>query len=357
MSFNKKTIRDVDWQGKTALVRVDYNVSIKDGKVVDELRLRESLPTLEYLREHGVKRMVLMSHLGRPAGQANPAFSLKPTAERLAELMPGHVVAFVDWATGNVANAVEKLPEGGILMLENLRFAPEEEANSTEFAQKIVSETGADVFVQDGFAVLHRKHASTDAMARLLPAVAGLLVEKEAKALDAVMENPERPLMFIVGGAKVEDKKPLVERFLPIADKIAVGGKIAVDGLNVSDPKIYVAEGFVSNAEGEKLDIDEASTAHIIDMMRDAKTIIWNGTMGMAETAEFSTGSRKIAEAMGHLSGANTVIGGGDTAGFVESLMKEDPSLSYTMILTGGGAGLKYLLDENLPGLEVLQNS
>lgn len=358
MDFRKKTIRDVDWEGKTALVRVDYNVPLKDGKVVEDMRIRASLPTINYLIEHGAKKIVLLSHLGRPNGQENPELSLRPVATRLAELMPKRLIAFVDMSIeGSIETALQKSPkDGGIILLENLRFWPEEEANSEEFARKIIERTKADVFVQDGFAVIHRAHASTDAMARLLPSVAGLLVEKEVSNLEGAISNPEHPVLVIIGGAKVADKQPMIDRFLPIADKIAVGGKIAADGYEATDEKIFVAKGFAENADGAKLDIDEASANEIIKMINEAKTIIWNGTMGMTEEAEFSAGSRKIAEAMGHLDGVKTIIGGGDTAGYVESLMKEDDSLHYSLVSTGGGASLELLSGKELPGLEVLAN-
>lgn len=358
MDFRKKTIRDIDWEGKTALVRVDYNVPLKDGKVEDDMRIRESLPTIQYLLDHNVSKIVLLSHLGRPNGEQKPEFSLKPVATRLAELMPKKAIAFVHpEVEGSIESALERLPsKGGMMMLENLRFWPEEEANSEEFAKKIIERTKADVFVQDGFAVIHRAHASTDAMARLLPSVAGLLVEKEVTNLENAIANPERPLLLIIGGAKVEDKQPMIDRFLPIADKIAVGGKIAAAGYQSYDEKIYVSEDFVENAEGAKLDIGEKGAEHIISMINEAKTIVWNGTMGMTEEAEFSAGSKKIAEAIGHLDGVKTIIGGGDTAGYVESLMREDPSLHYSLVSTGGGASLELLCGKELPGLEVLAN-
>ena len=227
---------------------------LKDGKVVEDMRIRASLPTINYLIEHGAKKIVLLSHLGRPNGQENPELSLRPVATRLAELMPKRLIAFVDMSIeGSIETALQKSPkDGGIILLENLRFWPEEEANSEEFARKIIERTKADVFVQDGFAVIHRAHASTDAMARLLPSVAGLLVEKEVSNLEGAISNPEHPVLVIIGGAKVADKQPMIDRFLPIADKIAVGGKIAADGYEATDEKIFVAKGFAENADEPK---------------------------------------------------------------------------------------------------------
>ena len=228
MDFRKKTVRDVEVAGKTVLVRVDYNVPMKDGEVVEDMRIRGSLPTIKYLLERGAKKIILISHLGRPEGEVKPEFSLGPVAGQLSALLPEQQVDFIDATTGpKVFDAVQRMKDGAILMLENLRFSPAEEENSEEFAKSIVAVTGAQLFVQDGFAVIHRAHASTDAIARLIPAVAGFLVEKEVSSLEGAMKAPERPLLVIIGGAKVADKQPMIDKFLPLADKIAVGGKIA----------------------------------------------------------------------------------------------------------------------------------
>jgi phosphoglycerate kinase len=212
---------------------------MKDGEVVEDMRIRASIPTLDYLLNSGAKRVILISHLGRPDGEVKPELSLAPVAKKLAELIPERDVQFVDATVGDkVKEAVAAMPDNGILMLENLRFSPDEEANSEEFARQIVEATGADLFVQDGFAVIHRAHASTDAIAKILPSVAGFLVEKEVVGLETAMSDPERPLLVIVGGAKVDDKQPLIDKFLTIADKIAVGGKIAADGYVNSSPNV-----------------------------------------------------------------------------------------------------------------------
>ena len=354
MEFRKKTVRDVEVAGKTVLVRVDYNVPIKDGKIVEDMRIRASLPTLEYLIEQGAKKIVLISHLGRPEGKPAMEFSLIPVAERLGELLPGKTVQFASETTGaGVKVAVESLPDGGILMLENLRFSPDEEANSEEFAGKIIADTGAELFVQDGFAVIHRAHASTDAIARKLPAVAGFLVEKEVSSLEGAMANPQRPLLVIVGGAKVEDKQPLIDKFLPIADKIAVGGKIAADGYQSMDEKVYVADKFVTDENGAKLDIAPECADEIVAMINESKTAIWNGTLGMVEDPRYAKASRAIARALG-THDCFSIVGGGDTTGFVESLAGEN--LEFGLVSTGGGASLELLSGKKLPGLEVLQD-
>lgn len=356
MDFRKKTVRDVEVAGKTVLVRVDYNVPMKDGEVVEDMRIRGSLPTIKYLLERGAKKIILISHLGRPEGEVKPEFSLGPVAGQLSALLPEQQVDFIDATTGpKVFDAVQRMKDGAILMLENLRFSPAEEKNSEEFAKSIVAVTGAQLFVQDGFAVIHRAHASTDAIARLIPAVAGFLVEKEVSSLEGAMKAPERPLLVIIGGAKVADKQPMIDKFLPLADKIAVGGKIAADGYTATDEKVYVAHDFATDENGAKLDIGEESTRDIVNMINEAKTVVWNGTLGMVEDERFAKSSLAVAEALGH-SAATTIVGGGDTAGYVEKVLKNEPGLSFTLVSTGGGASLELLSGKELPGLEVLQD-
>ncbi|MBQ9684246.1 phosphoglycerate kinase [Candidatus Saccharibacteria bacterium] len=357
MDFRKKTVRDIDVAGKTVLVRVDYNVPIKDGQITEDMRIRASLPTLEYLLDNGAGKIVVISHLGRPEGKPAEELSLAPCAKRLGELLPGKDVRFVGQTVGDeVKQAIAELPVGGVAVLENLRFSPDEEANSDEFANQIIEATGAEVFVQDGFAVIHRAHASTDAIAKKLPAVAGFLVEKEVSNLEGVMTNPEHPLLVIIGGAKVEDKQPLIDKFLPIADRIVVGGKIAADGYTSDNEKVYVAKDFEVDENGNKLDVSMMDAAEIAAMIFKSKTVIWNGTLGMVEDPRFAKASQMTAMALGKRKDCFTVIGGGDTAGFVESVMKENEGLEYNLISTGGGASLELLSGKKLPGLEVLQD-
>lgn len=358
MGFRKKTIRDVELAGKTVLVRVDYNVPMKDGRITEDMRITASFPTINYLLEQGAKKVILISHMGRPDGEVKPEFSLAPVAERLAELMPERSVDFCAKTIGSlVAAKVATMPDGGILLLENLRFSPDEEANSEDFARAIVLSTNADLFVQDGFAVIHRAHASTDAIAKLLPAVSGFLVENEVSKLEGAISDPEHPLVVLIGGSKVEDKAPMIEQFLPVADRILVGGKIAADGYVAQDAKIYVAEDFAQNEEGAKLDIGPKATEYMVNFVRNAKTVVWNGTMGMTEDERFAAGSKAIAEAMGSLDNAMTIVGGGDTAGYVESLLKSGEALNFSLVSTGGGASLELLSGKKLPGLEVLQDA
>lgn len=349
-----QSIKSQNVKNKTVLVRVDYNVPMKDGKITDDLRIRASLPTLEHLREAGAKRIVLISHLGRPEGH-DKQFSLASVAKQLGKLIPN--VTFVPEVSGpEVEKAVEDLPEGGILLLENLRFFPGEKADDPEFIKSIVDATGAEVFVQDGFAVVHRAHASTDAIAQFLPVYMGLLLEKEIDGLTKATENPEKPVLMIIGGAKVDDKKPLIEKFIKDANQIVVGGKIAADGYPSSE-NVYVAEDFDEDASGAKLDIGPLAMAKIAGFITDAKTIIWNGLLGKAEDPAYATASTITAEMMGEKDDATTVICGGDTTGFAENLMKTHPNLHYSLVSTGGGAALEFLLGKELPGLKVISQS
>lgn len=354
--LTKKTIRDVDVKDLTVLVRTDYNVPLQDGEISSDLRIRASLPTIKYLLEHEAEKIILISHLGRPNGREE-ALSLQKVAAELAGLLPGRVVNFVDEATGaEVEVAVEELPEGGILLLENLRFFEGEKANSLDFAREIIESTHASLFVQDGFAVTHRANASTEAITKLLPSVAGLLVEKEVDALKKVISEPKRPLIVVIGGAKVEDKQPMIDAFLDKADKILVGGKIAADGYQNNNPKVYVAEDFDENENGDKFDIGPIAMSKIAETCLNAGTVLWAGVLGKVEDAAYATSSTILAKLLGEHSEIVSVICGGDTAGFVENLRAEDENLHYTLISTGGGAALAYLTGKKMPGLENLED-
>ncbi len=375
--FSKKTVRDIDVEDKIILVRTDYNVPLvpveagelehepivvnptsdQNLQIASDLRIQASLPTIKYLLEHKAAKIILMSHLGRPDGKRDKSLSLRLVAEKLAELLSGVVVNFVDDVSGpEVEMAVEDLPDGGILLLENLRFSPEEEANSEEYAREIVDSTHAELFVQDGFAVVHRAHASTDAITHLIPAVAGLLLEKEVKTLTKITASPEHPFVVIIGGAKVADKQPLIDKFLKLADTIYVGGKIAADGYQPTDPKILVATDFDEDSAGAKLDIGPVSTAKLVELLQSAKTVLWNGVLGKVEDAAYATSSTIVAKILGENPAITSVICGGDTAGFVESLCAEDPALQYSLISTGGGAALELLSGQDLPGVDGLED-
>lgn len=402
MSFYKLTIRDVPLEHKTVLVRADYNVPLnKNGEISDDLRIKASLPTLHYLLEQKCT-VVIMSHLGRPEGR-DASQSLAPVAERLAELL-GQSVQFVEDCIGDkVVQAVKNARPGSVTLLENLRYYPEEEANDETFAGKIARATKARYFVQDGFGVVHRAHASTDAMTRFIPSVAGLLLEKEYTTITGAMEAPERPLVAVLGGAKVSDKIQVIERFVSVADKIIIGGAMAntflaykgksmgaslveTDQKEILD-KIYhaawekvgddvhdfiilpsdlavatdISEGAerkvvsVDAVESDQkaLDIGDHSIEHMVQFIKDAKTVVWNGTLGYAELPAFAHGSARLALALATQPETTSIIGGGDTADFVLKWDSAEGS-SFSHVSTGGGASLELMSGKKLPGIESL---
>ena len=349
--MNLRSIREAEIKDKTVLVRVDYNVPMEDGVITSDLRIAASLPTIQYLLDSGVKKIVLISHLGRPEGKKDENLSLGKTLETLRAILPGPSIGLYEI---DHTKTLDELSKNKIDVLENLRFDPREEENSEEFAKEIVDFVKPDLFVQDGFAVVHRAHTSTSAITKLLPSYAGLLLLREVEGLEKAINNPEKPLLLIIGGSKVDDKAPLIEKFLPIADHIVVGGKIAADGYEAKDDKIYVAEDFDEDSAGAKLDVGPLSTVKIADFITDAKTIVWNGLMGKAEDPAYAASSTIVAEMLGEKQDAETIICGGDTTGFVEELMYEHPNLDYSLISTGGGAALEFLSGKELPGLAVL---
>ena len=403
MSFFKLTIRDVPIDNKTVLVRADYNVPLnKKGEIDDDLRIRASLPTLRYLLDHGCK-VVVMSHLGRPEGR-DGNFSLAPVAERLSDLI-GHPVQFVEDCIGDVVvQAVKKAPAGTITLLENLRYYTEEEADDHEFAKKIATATGARYFVQDGFGVVHRAHASTHAITLCIPSVSGLLLEKEYKTITKAMNDPERPLIAVLGGAKISDKIGVIERFVQVADRIIIGGAMAntflaykgipmgaslketdqnevldriyaaakekvgedhvddfiilpTDVAIAHEPTLDVERRIVSvydmPLEDKALDIGDESIERMVHSIHDAQTVVWNGTLGYAELPVFAHGSARLALELATHEGLTSIIGGGDTADFV---LKWDSNggKSFSHVSTGGGAGLELMAGEKLPGVESL---
>lgn len=339
--MNFKTLKDAKIKDQIAIVRVDYNVPLNNGKITNDLKIRASLPTIKYLLENDIKQIILISHLGRPDGKINPELSLSLVADRLRKLLPNEKIGFYDLPKGQ---SLPDISQVKIVLLENLRFDPREEANDMKFIKEIVDFTKANLCIQDGFAVSHRAHASTAALSKILPTYLGLLFEKEIQNLDKVLISPARPLLFIIGGAKVADKSPLIDSFLPLADYVAVGGKIAADGYRNPDKKIYIAEDFDSNSKGDKLDIGPLSTAKICELIMEAKTIVWNGLLGQAEDPAYSTSSTIIADLLGKNHDKTTIICGGDTTGFVENRLASHPELKYSLISTGGGATLEYLV-------------
>ena len=405
MTFFKRTIKNVPIDRKTVLVRADYNVPLnKKGEISDDLRIKASLATLEYLLKHNAK-VVIMSHLGRPEGK-DTSQSLEPVAHRLSELL-GKEVIFVDDCFGDkVIQAVKKAPSNAVILLENLRYYPEEEANNEAFAKKIAKSTGARYFVQDGFGVVHRAHASTDAITHYIPSVAGLLLEREYETITSAMEKPKRPLVAVMGGAKISDKITVIERFVGVADKIIIGGAMAntffkYKGYDVGASKVEdgqekvlddiylaahekskghsddfimlpadvaVAKEISESAErrtvklGDKggmaaddiiLDIGDTAVENVVETVKDAGTVIWNGTLGYAELPEFAHGSARLALALATQPKTTSIIGGGDTADFV---LKWDGNggESFTHVSTGGGASLELMAGKKLPGVESL---
>ncbi len=389
--MNKQTIHDIDWPGKCALVRVDFNVPVKNGQVGDDTRIRAALPTIEYLLENGAS-VVLMSHLGRPKGERDPEFSLKPVAEYLGDLIDAPV-KFVDETTGEQAKqAAAGLEAGQVLVLENTRFDPRETKNDDAMAQEL-AELG-DVFVNDAFGSAHRAHASTAGVAHHLPAVAGLLLQKELDYLGGALEEPEHPFVAILGGAKISDKIGVVESLLQKVDAILIGGGmantfLAAEGYGMGQSLVErealaqakelmtqgagiiqlpvdlrVADEYAADADNEvvsiedvppsstALDIGPATIAHYSNRLAGAKTVIWNGPMGVFEFPVFAQGTAAIAEILADLRGATTIIGGGDSAAAVRQTGLED---KMSHISTGGGASLEFLEGKALPGVAALR--
>lgn len=396
-------MRDVPLDGKTVLVRADYNVPLEKGEIADDYRITQSIPTIQELRDRGCK-VVIISHLGRPKGMIAPAFMLEPVAERLSELLNIEVKFVTDCIGDRVIQAVKKLQPGDVLLLENLRFHEGEEANDSNFAKQLAEASSATYFVQDGFGVVHRAHASTEAITHFLPSVAGLLLEKEYATISSAMESPEHPFVAILGGAKISDKIAVIERLIQVADHIIIGGamantflkykgyvigkSISEDGLDDVMDRIYVAatekvgadnvDDFIilpadvavateidsaqrrvtvasdEIAEDEyALDIGPISTGRAANIIADAKMIIWNGPLGYTTIPQFAHGSAKVALAMVQNTEAETIIGGGDTAEFVLGWDAKKGG-SFSHVSTGGGASLDLMSGEKLPGVEVL---
>lgn len=403
MTFFKQTISTVPLQGEVVLLRTDFNVPLTDtGGVDDDFRIRASLPTIRQLLQDGCK-VVIMSHLGRPEG-ADPKLSLEVAAQRLANYleMP---VRFVEQTTGDrVRMAIKRAPKRSVIVLENLRFHPEEEANDMAFARALAEDTGARYFVQDGFGVVHRAHASTAAITQFLPSVAGLLLEREYSVITQAMAAPKRPLVAVMGGAKVSDKIETMKALINVADTVVIGGAIAntflayrgyAMGASKVEPdmKATLDEIYAlarAKVGSEKVDeflvlpvdlavasrIDETETRRVVavdavgvdDIALDigdesieaavrcverAGTVIWNGPVGYATLPEFTHGSARIALALATHPGVTSIIGGGDTADFVLGWDARRGG-SFTHVSTGGGASLELMAGLKLPGVESL---
>jgi phosphoglycerate kinase len=388
----KASYQALDLAGRRALVREDLNVPLRDGAVADDTRIRAALPTLRDLAGRRA-RVVVMSHLGRPKGRPAPELSLRPVAARLAEML-GQEVAFAEDCVGEPARtAVERLPEGGVLVLENVRFHPGDEANDPDFARQL-AELG-DVYVNDAFAASHRAHASVVGVAEYLPAYAGLLMLAELKALHQALDQPRRPLVAIVGGAKVSTKAAVLRFLMTRVDALLVGGAMAntffkaagreVGASFVEDEALETARAVEAEAGGKLvlpvdavcarrmepgqatitcsvdavepswmiLDVGPRTVELFADRLRGAGTVVWNGPVGVSEIPEFSAGTRAVGEAVAN-SGAYSLVGGGDTAAAVEALGLAG---RFSHVSTGGGATLEYMEGRELPGVAVLREA
>ena len=392
--MNKKTVRDIDVRGKKVLVRCDFNVPLDGDVITDNRRIRGALPTIKYLLENNAK-VILCSHLGRPKGEVNPKYSLKPVAEELSKLLGQEVKLAKDVIGEDAQKLVSEIKDGQAILLENVRFHKEEEQNDPEFAKKLAS--FAEIYVNDAFGTAHRAHGSTAGVADYLPAVSGFLIEKELEFLGSALENPERPFVAILGGAKVSDKIGVIENLLEKVDTLIIGGGMAytfyrAQGHHIGtsiceEDKIDLAKSLLEKAQqkgiklllpvdnhvsseysndGEDrfvesteipdgfmgLDIGPRTIEIFKDAIKNAKTVLWNGPLGVSEFSKFAEGTREIANALAE-SNSITIIGGGDSAAAIERMGLSD---KMTHISTGGGASLEFLEGKTLPGIACLNN-
>jgi phosphoglycerate kinase len=389
--MNKKTVRDISVAGKRVIVRVDFNVPLAEDGVADDTRIRAALPTIQYLLNHGA-RVILMSHLGRPKGTVEEELRMAPVGERLSELLGRPVQVLRDCIGPEVRTAAESLADGEVMLLENLRFHPEERKNDPAFAKELASL--AELYVNDAFGTAHRAHASTAGIADYLPAVAGFLMEKEFEFLGGALESPERPFIAILGGAKISDKIDVIDNLLAKVDRLLIGGGMAntflkAQGLEVGDSLVedealdaardllaragdklvipvdaIVANEFSNDAasmtvdvehvpEGWRiLDVGPATMERFREVLAGAKTVVWNGPMGVFEFPNFAVRTESLARALAELD-AVTIVGGGDSAAAIQQAGLTD---KMTHISTGGGASLEMLEGKELPGLAALDD-
>lgn len=391
--MNKKTIEDIDVKGKRVLARCDFNVPLKDGVITNDKRIVASLPTIQYLVEHGAK-VILCSHLGRPKGEFKPEFSLKPVAARLSELLGQEVKMAEDVVGDSAKSLAASLKDGEVMLLENVRFHKEETKNVPEFSKALADL--AEIFVNDAFGTSHRAHCSTTGVADYLPAVCGYLIQKELKIMGGALADPKRPFVAILGGAKVSDKIGVITNLLDKVDTLIIGGGMAytfmkaegrtigdslLEAEKVEDAKLMmqqakekgvkllvpqdniVADKFAQDANSKDvvgdipdgwmgMDIGDATREVFADAVKSAGTVIWNGPMGVFEMDRFAGGTIAVAKAVAE-SGAVSIIGGGDSAAAVEQLGFAD---KMTHISTGGGASLEFLEGKELPGIVALND-
>ncbi len=394
--LDKKSIGDIDVKGKKVIVRCDFNVPMKDGKITDDRRIVAALDTVRHLLDNGAK-VILMSHLGRPDKKYEPQFSMKPIAVRLSELL-GHNVELAEDETvvgDNARRLSETMKEGDVILLENVRFVKGETKNDLEFAKELASL--ADIYINDAFGTAHRAHSSTAGIAEFLPSAMGYLIEKEVSVMGKALENPDRPFVAILGGAKVSDKISVIENLLDKVDSLIIGGAMAftfekalgkqVGISKVEEDKVEVARDILEKAKAKNvhlvlpvdyhvttefseetasfvteddnvpegymgLDIGEKTTAEFEKVLSAAKTVIWNGPMGVFEMDKYAKGTKAVAEILSKID-AVTIVGGGDSAAAVEKLGYAD---SITHISTGGGASLEFLEGKILPGIDAISN-
>jgi phosphoglycerate kinase len=387
--MNKKTVKEIDIKGRRVLMRVDFNVPMKDGKVTDDKRIRAALPTIKYVLEQGAS-LILMSHLGRPTSASDSAFSLRPAAEVLSTLLETPVQMAPDCVGPGIEKMAKALKPGEVLMLENTRFHDEEEKNDAGFAKQLAA--SGEVYVNDAFGSAHRAHASTEGVARFLPAVSGFLMEQELEYLGRAVANPEHPYIAILGGAKISDKILVVETLLSKCDKLIIGGGmantfLAAKGLNMQDSLVeetsletaksiiaksseklilpvdaVIADKFAEDANTKVVDVDKIPAGwRMLDVgpktidaykaaLKDAKLVVWNGPVGVFEMSKFAEGTFALAKLLAG-SDATTVIGGGDSASAVK---KAGVAKQMTHVSTGGGASLEFLEGKELPGVAAL---
>ncbi len=391
----KKTIKDVDLKGKRVLIRVDFNVPLDDKlNITDDIRIRAALPTIKYAIDNGAK-VILMSHLGRPDGKVVDSMRLTPVAERLEKLLGRQVVKTDDCIGDAVKAAVDAMKPGDVVLLENLRFHAEEEKNDLAFAKELASL--GDLFVNDAFGTAHRAHASTEGVTKYLPSVAGFLLEKEIQYLGSAVDDPRRPFVAILGGAKVKDKIKVIDNLLNKVDALLIGGgmaytflkakgdsigssKLDKDGFETAKAALdkaakknvalvlpvdhVIADKFDANANSKivdgnipdgwmALDIGPKTIKLFEDKLKGSKTVIWNGPLGVFEMDKFAKGTSDIAKFLAGLKDCSTIIGGGDTAAAMKKFKLEN---KMTHISTGGGASLEYLEGTGLPGIDALQD-